>query len=44
MASFKREFLKALGLSDEQITAVQEAHVAVTDELKKQRDDLKADV
>ena len=40
---FSRSFLKATGLTDEQITAVMEEHTAVTDALKKQRDDYKAD-
>ena len=39
--SFSRSFLKATGLSDEQISAVMEEHTAVTDALKKQRDDYK---
>lgn len=39
--SFSRSFLKATGLTDEQITAVMEEHTAVTDALKKQRDDYK---
>lgn len=42
--AFKREYLKTIGLNEEQITAVMEAHTEVTDALKKQRDDLKADV
>ena len=41
--SFTRSFLKATGLSDEQITAVMEEHTSVTDALKKQRDDYKAE-
>ena len=40
---FSRSFLKATGLTDEQITAVMEEHTAVTEALKKQRDDYKAD-
>ena len=35
---FSRSFLKATGLTDEQITAVMEEHVAVTDALKGERD------
>ena len=38
---FSRSFLKATGLSDEQITAVIEEHTAVTDALKKERDGFK---
>ena len=41
--AFSRSFLKNLGLTDEQITAVIEEHVAVTDALKQQRDGYKAD-
>ena len=41
--AFKREFLKSVGLSEEQITAVMDAHTEVTDALKKQRDEYKAD-
>lgn len=38
---FTRSFLKATGLTDEQITAVMEEHTAVTDALKSQRDGYK---
>lgn len=38
---FSRSFLKATGLTDEQITAVMEEHTAVTDALKGQRDGYK---
>ena len=38
---FSRSFLKATGLTDEQITAVIEEHTAVTDALKKERDGYK---
>ena len=38
---FTRSFLKASGLSDEQITAVMEEHVSVVDALKKERDGYK---
>ncbi len=41
--SFSRSFLKASGLTDEQITAVMEEHTAVVDALKQQRDGYKAD-
>lgn len=41
--SFSRSFLKASGLSDEQIQAVMEEHNAVVDALKQQRDSFKAD-
>ena len=40
---FTRSFLKDTGLSEDQITAVMEEHTAVTDALKQQRDDLKAE-
>lgn len=39
--AFTRNFLKSTGLSDEQISAVMEEHVAVTDALKKDRDTYK---
>lgn len=41
--AFTRSFLSATGLTEDQIKAVMEEHVAVTDALKKQRDDLKAE-
>lgn len=41
--AFTRNFLKSVGLTDEQLTAVLEAHTEVTDELKKQRDGFKAE-
>lgn len=41
--AFTRSFLKASGLTDEQITAVMEEHVAVTDALKGERDKYKAE-
>lgn len=41
--AFTRNFLKSINLSDEQITAVMEEHTNVTDALKKQRDDYKAE-
>ena len=40
---FTRSFLRATGLSDEQITAVIEEHTAVTDALKGERDKYKAE-
>lgn len=40
---FSRSFLKATGLSDEQISAVMEEHTAVTDALKAQRDSYKTE-
>lgn len=40
---FTRPFLKATGLTDEQIQAVMEEHIAVTEALKQQRDGYKAD-
>ena len=39
--AFSRSFLKSSGLTDEQIAAVMEEHVAVTDALKKDRDGYK---
>lgn len=39
--AFTRSFLKASGLTDEQISAVMEEHVAVVDGLKKDRDSYK---
>ena len=41
--AFTRNFLKALGLTDEQVGTIIEEHTSVTDALKKQRDDAKAD-
>lgn len=41
--AFTRSFLKSTGLTDEQITAVMEEHVAVTDALKGERDNFKAE-
>lgn len=41
--AFSRSFLKTMGLTDEQVTAIMEEHVGVVDALKKQRDDYKAD-
>lgn len=41
--AFTRSFLKSTGLSDEQITAVMEEHVAVVDGLKADRDNYKAE-
>lgn len=41
--SFTRSFLKATGLTDEQITAVMDSHAEVVDALKSQRDGYKAD-
>lgn len=41
--AFTRSFLKASGLTDEQVTAVMEEHVAVTDALKGERDKYKAE-
>lgn len=39
--AFSRSFLKSSGLTDEQIAAVMEEHVTVTDALKKERDGYK---
>lgn len=41
--SFSRSFLKASGLSDEQIQAIMEEHIAVTNALKEQLEAKKAD-
>ena len=41
--AFSRSFLKALGLTDEQVSAIIDEHTNVTDALKKQRDDYKAE-
>lgn len=41
--AFTRSFLKTMNLTDEQISAIMEEHVSVTDALKKQRDEYKAD-
>lgn len=41
--AFTRSFLKATGLSDEQISAVMDAHTEVVDALKSQRDGYKAE-
>lgn len=41
--AFTRSFLKALGLTDEQVGAIIDEHTGVTDALKKQRDDYKAE-
>ena len=41
--AFSRQFLKTWGLTDEQVSAIMEEHVSVTDALKKQRDEYKAD-
>ena len=41
--SFTRSFLKSAGLTDDQITAVMDAHADVVEALKQQRDGYKAD-
>lgn len=41
--SFSRSFLKSVGLTDEQISAVMEEHTAVTTALKGQRDQFEGD-
>lgn len=41
--SFSRNFLKSVGLTDEQISAVIEEHIAVTTLLKAQRDQFEGD-
>jgi len=41
--AFTRSFLKALGIDEEKIEAIMSEHVTVTDAIKKQRDDYKAE-
>lgn len=41
--AFSRSFLKSMGLTEEQVTAVMDEHVSVTNALKEQRDAFKAD-
>lgn len=41
--AFTRSFLKALGLTDEQVNTIVEEHTSVTDALKQQRDDARAE-
>lgn len=41
--AFTRSFLKSVGLTDDQITAVMDEHTTVTDGLKQQRDNYKAE-
>lgn len=41
--AFSRAFLKALQLTDEQVSSIIEEHTGVVDALKKQRDDYKAE-
>lgn len=41
--AFTRNFLRSAGLTDEQISAIIEEHTAVTDALKQQRDQYKAE-
>lgn len=41
--AFSRNFLKSIGLTDEQISSVMEEHTAITDALKKDRDAFKSD-
>ena len=41
--AFTRSFLESVGLNKEQVSAVMEEHVAVTDGLKKDRDTYKAE-
>ena len=41
--SFSRSFLKSIGLTEEQVTAVMDEHIGVTDALKSQRDQYKAE-
>ena len=40
--AFKRSFLESLGLSEQQVSAVMDEHVSVTDALKADRDKYKA--
>ena len=44
MAGFTREFLKAIGLNEEQISAAVQEHTNVTDALKAQRDQAKQEL
>ena len=41
--AFSRSFLESIGLTKEQVSAVMEEHVAITDALKKDRDSYKSD-
>lgn len=41
--SLTRGFLKSMGLTEEQVGAIMEEHIGVTDALKKQRDEYKAE-
>ena len=41
--AFTRSFLKSVGLTDDQITAIMDEHTSVTDGLKQQRDNYKAE-
>ena len=41
--AFTRSFLSATGLTEEQVKAVMEEHVSVTDALKSDRDKFKAE-
>lgn len=41
--AFTREFLKALSLTDDQVSTIMQEHVSVTDALKAQRDKAKED-
>jgi len=42
--AFSRNWLKTMGLSDEQVQSIMEEHTSVTDALKAQRDQAQADV
>ena len=42
--AFSRDFLKALNLTDEQVSAIIQEHTSVTDALKAQRDKAKEDL
>lgn len=44
MTSLSREFLKALGVADEAITAICERHTEITSDLKAQRDKMKQEL
>ena len=41
--SFTRNFLKTMSLTDEQVQAIMEEHLSVTDSLKAQRDKFEQD-
>ena len=42
--AFSRNWLKSMGLSEEQVGSIMDEHVSVTDALKKERDQFKTDL